>query len=125
MPNPFFSGRVPQDLYDRIEDRIKATGEGKTQFLIAALSQYLGYKLPESNINISNLEIVEIKERLASLENMVGELSRTKDDNKVITKSDIPPVINVDNAVITKPNDNSDNKIISAKKSNQPCLIIS
>ena len=45
MASPFFSGRIPQELYDRLDQHVKESGEGKTQILINALSQYLGIEI--------------------------------------------------------------------------------
>ena len=73
MASPFFSGRIPQELYDRINQHIKETGEGKTQILINALSQYLGveiYKPKSSGVNADLFlsELESLKERVSFLE---------------------------------------------------------
>ena len=71
MASPFFSGRIPQELYDRVEQHIKETGEGKTQILINALSQYLGvevFKPIHLSTDIFLSELEQIKGRLTVLE---------------------------------------------------------
>jgi hypothetical protein len=44
--NPFFSGRIPQELFDHIEKRIEKSGESKTDILVQALAIYTGFDLP-------------------------------------------------------------------------------
>lgn len=73
MASPFFSGRIPQELYDRIEQHINDSGESKTQILINALSQYLGFEISKpksSNVNTDLFfsELESLKERVSLLE---------------------------------------------------------
>ena len=42
---PFFSGRIPQDLYDAVEKYREESGETKTEVLIRGLSEYIGVKI--------------------------------------------------------------------------------
>jgi hypothetical protein len=106
MASPFFSGRIPQDLYNRIEHHTKQSGESKTQILINALSAYLGYEIPVS----SRSEIESIKTRLAALESAVKEIQTTepKGDRYQMSISDV--LDNTDNNLITE-SDNTDNSI--------------
>ena len=107
MASPFFSGRIPQELYDRVDQHVKESGEGKTQILINALSQYLGIEISipkSSNINTDLFlsELGSLKERVGLLERSQSQqlslLSPNNDnDNKLITD---------DNATDNKP-DNS------------------
>jgi len=137
MPSPFFSGRIPQELYDRIENHIKLTGESKTQVLITALSKYVGYELSVSDNNVS--EIIDIKARLTSLEQMMNEIYYAKSDNTMITpmpiasdKADSIVVSQLELITdsITEPiNDTSDNNLITQvdfepdnKDDNKPIL---
>jgi len=92
MANPFFSGRIPQELYDRVDQRIKESGESKTQILINALSQYLGVEIstPKSSTNLFLNELESLKERVSLLErSQPKQLSLlsgdNSDDNKLIT----------------------------------------
>ena len=71
MASPFFSGRIPQELYDRVDQHVKESGEGKTQILINALSQYLGFEISKPAIANTDLflsELEQIKGRLTALE---------------------------------------------------------
>ena len=107
MASPFFSGRIPQELYDRVDQHVKESGEGKTQILINALSQYLGVEIstPKSsgvNTDLFLNELESLKERVGLLERSQSQqlslLSPNNDnDNKLITD---------DNATDNKP-DNS------------------
>lgn len=95
MASPFFSGRIPQELYDRVDQHIKESGEGKTQILINALSQYLGVEIstPKSssiNIDLFLSELESLKERVELLErSQPKQLSLLSpdntNDNKIIT----------------------------------------
>ena len=92
MASPFFSGRIPQELYDRIDQHIKESGEGKTQILINALSQYLGVEIstPKSsgvNTDLFLSELESLKERVSLLErSQPKQLSPDNiNDNKLIT----------------------------------------
>ena len=92
MASPFFSGRIPQELYDRVDQHVKESGEGKTQILINALSQYLGVEistLKSSNVNTDLLlsELESLKDRVSLLErSQPKQLSPDNiNDNKLIT----------------------------------------
>ena len=92
MASPFFSGRIPQELNDRIDQHIKESGEGKTQILINALSRYLGVEIstPKSSTNLFLSELESLKERVNLLErSQPKQLSllspNNANDNKVIT----------------------------------------
>lgn len=79
MPaNPFFSGRIPQQLHDAVERRCGQTGESKTQILIAALSQYLGLEIPATGKAFSTSTdsphpSENLEQRIATLENLLSE----------------------------------------------------
>lgn len=89
MANPFFSGRIPQNLYDRVEQYISESGKSKTDLLINALSKYLDFPVEIKQTNSSNDElwivVKELQERIEKLE----QGSITKDvitsDNTDIT----------------------------------------
>ena len=73
MASPFFSGRIPQELYDRVDQHVKESGEGKTQILINALSQYLGVEISKPKSSSANTdlflsELENLKERVSLLE---------------------------------------------------------
>lgn len=81
MAKPFFSGRIPQELDDRIKERIQETGETKSQILINALSQYLEKEpvIPRSEINAKLAQLdIDIRE-LRSVVRKIGlELMQLK-----------------------------------------------
>jgi hypothetical protein len=108
MASPFFSGRIPQDLYDRIEQHTKETGENKTQVLINALSTYLSYEVPKlGKSNIADIEL--IKDRISLLELSMVELRENSGTRvKQMSLLDSLPD-NADNIPITGA-DNIDNK---------------
>ncbi len=72
MANPFFSGRIPQDLYDQIEQRKAQTGESKTDILINALAAYLNYPLVPRSTPTSEVS----KEMFAALEERVAMVEK-------------------------------------------------
>jgi hypothetical protein len=105
MTSPFFSGRIPQELYDRIDQCVKETGQNKTQIMINALSAYLGVEIsrPTNSNFVSELE--QIKERLTVLEESarstrtVSQLSLldVKPDNSDNTKLKVVGTDNINN----------------------------
>lgn len=73
MPsNPFFSGRIPPDLFKRAEQHCAETGETKTDILINALSAYLNHPVVRPVANVASPKAEErfkaLEERLAVLE---------------------------------------------------------
>ena len=92
--NPFFSGRIPKSLNDRIEEYRKYTNESKSEVLIRALAKYVKYQLEEKAPQIPPIreEFDKIYKRLEVLENQLTEhkeyLPKQLEiavDNKVIT----------------------------------------
>jgi len=76
---PFFSGRIPQELYDQIEKHVAETGESKTSLLIRALASCIG--LPVQNINSItsiDLRMTAMEQKILSLENLTGEIAEIK-----------------------------------------------
>lgn len=87
MANPFFSGRIPQDLLDRVEQYVRETGQSKTDVLIQALSVYLNHPVTKLAPTITGSEI---EERFKSMESRITALelevllSKTSDKEFVI-----------------------------------------
>ena len=109
MASPFFSGRIPQELYDRVDQHVKESGEGKTQILINALSQYLGIEI--STPKSSNINTDLFLSELESLKERVGLLERSQPKQLLL----LSPDNTIDNKLITSDNatDNkSDNSIM-------------
>jgi hypothetical protein len=71
--NPFFSGRIPQDLHDRIQQHCLETGETKTQILINALAAYLNHPVKEnlSNSPVTREEFAALQEQVIALEKLI------------------------------------------------------
>ena len=86
MANPFFSGRIPQELYDRVDQHIKESGEGKTQILINALSQYLGVEISKPKASSVNTDL--FLSELESLKDRVGLLERSQPRQLSLLSSD-------------------------------------
>ena len=113
--NPFFSGRIPQGLYNRIEDYRKETNQSKTDVLIRALAKYVEYELEKNKPNVPLIKKTfdEIFQRLDLIEKEMSTLANkekkqnterlTTSDNKAI-KTDNKPIDYFDNSVITKDN---------------------
>lgn len=81
--NPFFSGRIPKELNERVVKHCEETGKTKTQVLVEALSGYLNIPIPESNPNLRS-EVT--KEQFASLESRVTSLEALLTKDIVITQ---------------------------------------
>ena len=125
--NPFFSGRIPQGLYDRIEEYRKETDESKTDVLIRALAKYVEYELEEDKPNIPPIQKTfdQIFQRLNLIEQELSTLTnrekkqdteqlKTLSDNKPIT-TDNKAIDYFDNYVIT--NDNKEqSQILSTRE---------
>ena len=112
--NPFFSGRIPQGLYDRIEEYRQQTEESKTEILIRALAQYVNYSLEENTSPPPPIQKTfdEIFKRLEALESEIWASESILDqneviisDNSTITESTVNDLqeITSDNDVITDP----------------------
>lgn len=74
MPSsPFFSGRIPQDLYDAIEKHRKDSGESKTDVLVKALSVYINH--PVSWPPLSGFQLDQSNPRLEAIEREIQDLN--------------------------------------------------
>jgi hypothetical protein len=103
MPNPFFSGRIPQALFDRIEEHLKTTSETKTQLLVNALSAYVGMPLSNDNRSITEpLEdrLVKIEKRLQALEgSVIGNYQSDNREENFLETNGGEGVITTDNEI--------------------------
>lgn len=101
MPsNPFFSGRIPPELLDAIEKHRQLTGESKTDLLIKALSQYVGFQLEEKEDLVPPLyeELNLVKEDLSKV---FSKLNRLEDfvfskDKSIAIIDEVKPKSNPD-----------------------------
>lgn len=73
--SPFFSGRIPQKLFDAIEDHRQRTGESKTDVLVKALSAYIDVPL-EVHSQIVGEGNTKEAERLKTLETRMEIIER-------------------------------------------------
>jgi predicted DNA-binding protein len=84
MANPFFSGRIPKDLNEKINSFTKESGKSRSEILIEALSAYLNYpveiKKPAHNEELWDA-IRKLQERVAALEGADQELIVIQGDN--------------------------------------------
>jgi hypothetical protein len=109
--NPFFSGRIPQELFDKVEEFCKETSRSKTEILINALSEYLKFPIPKPKVESQyvTLEMFEaytnkISERLLAIENL-------KENKNIVITSDnnhdnAEEAENIDNQTQKLPSDN-------------------
>lgn len=89
MPtSPFLSGRIPQDLFDKVEEHCKETGKGKTDLMIEALSIYLNFPVRTQTTNFVPQPVEVTKEMFESLQQQVNklELLITQIQSNVITQ---------------------------------------
>lgn len=87
MPSsPFFSGRIPQKLLDAIENYRAVTGKSKTDVLVSALAQYVGFQLPEVEVKKVPIDekFEEVFRRLDKHEERISKLE--SQPKKVETK---------------------------------------
>jgi hypothetical protein len=96
--NPFFSGRIPQELFDRAVEHAVRAGQSKTEILIRALSQYLDIPIPSSNEASTELEA-----RIATIEQRLDAISVINIDNITDNNKENRHLLILDNA------DNGDN----------------
>jgi hypothetical protein len=76
--NPFFSGRIPQELHEKADEYCKQTGKRKTELLIEALSTYLNFPIatPATNFSLQPVEVTRqmftaLEERVKNLEDLM------------------------------------------------------
>lgn len=90
MPNLFFSGRIPPDLHERVEQYVSETGESKTQVLINALVAYLNFPIsiqkPSPASQISKEIFSALEERVKALEELVEATKESQ--NSIISVID-------------------------------------
>ena len=112
MANPFFSGRIPQDLDNRVTQHCTETGESKTDVLIKALGAYLNHPVSRPTTAPSVFE-----ERFTSVEEQVASLQLA------FKKFVIRQVINIDNKNEFQPQDAQDAVHISDPTGNANQLL--
>lgn len=83
MPSPFFSGRIPQELFDHVEAHRKSTDESKTDVLVKALTAYTGFESSNSSDKPLPM-LLEVLERLGRV-----EAHLFKDEKEVKAKDEV------------------------------------
>lgn len=111
---PFIAARIPEDLNAKLEEHSKATGEGKTQVLINALSSYLKFtsqneEVAKDRLSILEKRFAELEERFDGLERIIKEPPRQfslLDSIPDLQKK--PPKPHLE--LVIRPDNDSDNK---------------
>ena len=75
MANPFFSGRIPPGLADKIDAHLLNTGETRSELLVRLLRAEVG---DSKSDNITDNRLIDIVIRLERLERLINN----KADNK-------------------------------------------
>ena len=81
MANPFFSGRIPPGLADKIDAHLSNTGETRSELLVRLLRLELG---DNKSDNVIDSRLTDVIKRLERLEQLVDN----KTDNKVRQPTD-------------------------------------
>lgn len=76
MAKPFIAARIPQIIADKLDERVKESGQGKTDIIVNALAEYLGCSIdiPEETRAVDRL--VAVEKELAELNIRVGALEK-------------------------------------------------
>lgn len=130
--NPFFSGRIPQSLFDAVEEYRQENNVSKTDILIKALSAYVNLPLETRSVQVGgdNSRIESLENRVANLEKLLttqqskfpeadGQMSLDdiQPDNNIDNKSDSNTLV-VDNSFDNATENSDDEIIITADNSN-------
>lgn len=110
--SPFFSGRIPQELYDKADEYCKETGKKRTELLIEALSTYLNFPVKTQTTNFVPQPAEVTKEMFDSLQERVNKFEQLLSQSQ-------PAVIIQDNADNIESPDNDDNLVDNNKISNE------
>jgi hypothetical protein len=96
MANPFFSGRIPPGLADKIDAHLLATGETRSELLVRLLRAELGdNKLNNVDDNQLDNRLTDVIKRLERLEllfdNKIDNSTDLLSDNKPDNINSQPP----------------------------------
>lgn len=116
MANPFFSGRIPPGLAEKIDAHLLSTGETRSELLVRLLRTEVGDNSIDNkpdNIIADLLARVEKLEQLAN--NKVDNKSDLITDNVIDNKSEraVEQGDNIGDNVKTNPNNNKDDNKLS------------
>ncbi|MBE9035903.1 hypothetical protein [aff. Roholtiella sp. LEGE 12411] len=125
VSNRFFSGRIPNELYEQAEKHCGETGDSKTEVLIKALSTYLNFPItvPGKNLIAPAPEVTKemfetLEEKIRILEDALKTLSvnvinNNNDDNKSKDTEEIGETNNDNNTETS--NNKTDNLDVESK----------
>lgn len=95
MANPFFSGRIPPGLAEKIDVHLLKTGETRSELLVRLLRTELGDNISDNtNDNQSDNRITDIVRRLERLERLINNKADKEHqvaDNKRDNINDLQP----------------------------------
>ncbi|NCS06587.1 MAG: DNA-binding domain-containing protein [Microcystis aeruginosa G13-07] len=75
MGKPQIAVRIPPPLLAELNQYVERVGTSKTDVIVSAIAQYLGYDDSDKPLN---QRVAELEERLSALETMVKEELKTK-----------------------------------------------
>jgi hypothetical protein len=89
MANPFFSGRIPPGLADKIDAHLLTTGETRSELLIRLLrAEVDDNELDNKSDNVGDNTLSDLIARVEQLERTVNNKADNKLDRAVDNKSD-------------------------------------
>ena len=89
MANPFFSGRIPPGLADKIDAHLLNTGETRSELLVRLLrSEVDDNKLDNKTNNVGDNTLSDLIARVEQLERTVNNKADNKLDKATDNKSD-------------------------------------
>ena len=97
--NPFFSGRIPPNLFERAEQHCDKSGISKTELLIAALRAYLDYPEPPKPVEVAPERVTKLEEQMGEVWRAITQLQEGRSEkesegaitNRAITNLDSFP----------------------------------
>ena len=72
--NPFFSGRIPPDLFERAEQHCDESGISKTELLITALRAYLDYPEPPKPVEVAPERVTRLEQQMNEVWRAIAQL---------------------------------------------------
>ena len=95
MANPFFSGRIPPGLADKIDAHLLNTGETRSELLVRLLRTEIGDNNSNNSVdNQLNNRLTDVLIRLERLERLVNNKADNKlpaSDNNFDNSNDLQP----------------------------------
>ena len=80
MANPFFSGRIPSGLADKVDAHLLTTGETRSELLVRLLRAEVDDNKNDNNVdNIVDNKLTDVVIRLERLERLINNKADNKD----------------------------------------------